>query len=152
MLTGSDMFYSVMAIATFVIVASVFAGYLGSYAKNSISVVEGFEATEDTVGKLTENVSNGVNSIEESLIVDKYKDEYKKISSLTKDMIENMKLYILLDIKQINPKKDSPAKILNTFKSLANNLAGFDRAIKVLENNDIIKNGGQSSKKEGGWF
>ena len=162
MFAGSDILYSILAFATFIIVASLLAGYLGSYTNSNfkIPVVEGFTASEDTMDGLNEKVSEAVIDVEDKLRVDKYKDEYKKLLSTSKDLMEGLKLGILMDLYDISQKdlKD-PDRIVNKAQSIAMKMTQLHKAIDVLDKFDFANNGGSSKSDEsdsggggGGWF
>jgi len=135
MFTESDIFYTVMAFATFIIVATILVGYLGSYAKNNsnVPIIEGFEATEDSLDGITDKVSESVTDIEDQLRVDKYKNDYKKLSSLTKDYFNGLNLAILLELKGINPKRDKSSVIVDKCNSIADKLTALHSAIETLD-------------------
>ena len=162
MFAGSDILFSILAFATFIIIASLLAGYLGSYtnSKFKLPVVEGFTAREDTIDGLNEKVSEAVIDVEDKLRVDKYKDEYKKLVSTSKDLMEGLKLGVLMDLYDISQKdlKD-PDRIVNKARSIAINMTQLHKAIEILDKFDFADNSGSSKSDDsdsggggGGWF
>ena len=53
---------------------------------------------------MNEKVSEAVIEVEDKLRVDKYKDEYKKLLSTSKDLMEGLKLGVLMDLYDISRK------------------------------------------------
>ena len=162
MFAGSDILYSILAFATFIIIASLLAGYLGSYTNSNfkLPVVEGFTASEDTMDGINEKVSEAVIEVEDKLRVDKYKDEYKKLLSTSKDLMEGLKLGVLMDLYDISQRdlKD-PDRIVNKAQSIAMRMTQLHKAIEILDKFDFANNGGSSKSDDsdsggggGGWF
>lgn len=150
MFTGNDIFYSIVGFAIFIITASLLTGYLGSYAKTNIGlpVVEGFNGNERNLDDVNEKLSDGVSNLDDNLRIDKYKDDYKKMSSLTKDYFEGLKLAILMDLKDINVKKDSAFKIRQRVMNVGVMLSAIHKGIESIENIDV--GGGSSGGSSGG--
>ena len=162
MFTKGDILYSILAFATFIIIASLISGYLGSYTNSNfkIPVVEGFTANEDTMDGVNEKVSEAVIEVEDKLRVDKYKDEYKKLLSTSKDLMEGLKLGVLMDLYEISQKdiKD-PDRVVNKAQRIAMNMTQLHKAIEILDKFDFANTGGSSKsgdsdsdKGGGGWF
>ena len=139
MFTGNDVFYSIVGFAIFIITASILTGYLGSYATNKkdFQIVEGFEANENNLDTVNENISEGVTNLEDNLRVDKYKADYKKMSSLTKDYFDGLKIAILMGMKDIDPKKDKPESIQKKCSAIAVQLSEMHKAIETIEKIDM---------------
>jgi hypothetical protein len=154
MFTGNDVFYSIVGLAIFIITASILTGYLGSYAKTNIGlpVVEGFNGNENNLDEVNEKLSDGVSNLDDNLRIDKYKDDYKKMSSLTKDYFEGLKLAILMDLKDINVKKDSSSKVRQKVMHVGLMLSAIHKGIESIENIDVGggNSGGDSGDSGGG--
>ena len=92
MFTGNDVFLSIVGFAIFIITASILTGYLGSYATNKkdFPIVEGFEANENNLDTVNENISEGVTNLEDNLRVEKDKPEsiQKKCSAIAVQLSE----------------------------------------------------------------
>ena len=163
MFAGSDILYSILAFATFIIIASLLAGYLGSYTNSNfkLPIVEGFTASEDAMDGVNEKVSEAVIDVEDKLRVDKYKDEYKKLLSTSKDLMEGLKLGVLMDLYDISQKdiKD-PDRVVNKARDIAMKMTQLHKAIDILDKFDFANNSGSSKSDDdsdsdgggGGWF
>lgn len=162
MFAGSDILFSILAFATFIIIASLLAGYLGSYTNSNfkLPVVEGFRANEDTMDGMNEKVSEAVIDVEDKLRVDKYKDEYKKLVSTSKDLMEGLKLGVLMNLYDISQKDlRDPDRIVNKARSIAITMTQLHKAIDILDKFDFADNSGSSKSDDsdsggggGGWF
>ncbi len=157
MFTGNDVFYSIVGFAIFIITASLLTGYLGSYVNTNtgLPLIEGFNGNEDNLDKITEKLSDSVSTLEDNLRIDKYKDDYKKMSSLIKDYFEGLKLAILMDMKDINVKKDKPDRIRRKVTNIAMLLSAMHKGIESVENLNLVggSSGGDSGEDSGkkGW-
>ena len=89
----------ILAFCAILILSSVLAGYLGSYS-NKTHVVEGFEGSEQNIDNVNNNISHNVTELDDRLRIDKYKNEYKKTVSLTRDYLDGLKVTTLYELSQ----------------------------------------------------
>ena len=148
MFTKSDIFYTITSLAIFVVISSLLFGYLGSYGNSNkfkMPVIEGFQANDDNIEGINEKVSDGVVEVEDKLRVDKYKDEYKKLVSVTRDLMENLKLSALMDLNDITKHDlNDEARLFNKTRAIGSKLSMLHKAIIVLDKFNFADNGGSS--------
>jgi len=126
----------ILAFCAILILSSVLAGYLGSYS-NKTQVVEGFEGSEQNIDDVNNNISHNVTEMDDRLRIDKYKNEYKKTISLTRDYLDGLKVSTLYELKSIDPKKDKPDEISKKCSVIAKKLNALHDGVKSIESIDL---------------
>ena len=88
---------------------------------------------------VSKNVSESVTEMDDSLRVDKYRSEYNKMLSLSKDYLQQQKLAVLFSFKDIDLKKlkKDPKQGMQQLQNLAFgagiNLFLMERGIKGID-------------------
>ena len=134
----------IIAFSAGIILSSVISGYLGglgdlrdlrggSLSGSSGNTVEGFEGSESSIDSVNNVVSNNVTTMDDRLRVDKYKTEYKKTLSLSKDYLEGLQLSVLFDLKNIHVEKDDHEVVVKKCTDLAKKLTALHEGVKAID-------------------
>ena len=94
---------------------------------------KGDSAKRGGVELLNEDLAQKVSDLEDTLRYDKYKKDYTDTASLSKDYLESLKLTCLLELKSIDPKKDSEDKIIEKCKSFAQKITAFQQGVEAIK-------------------
>ena len=131
----------ILAFCSILILSALLCSYMGQVTMDSFSnVVEGFEGSEAGLDKINNNISESVTNMDDSLRIDKYKNEYSKMLSLSKDYLQQQKLGILMgSFKEIDLKKlqKDPKQGVRQLQNIAFmtglNLFTMERGIKGID-------------------
>ena len=132
MFSNNDILYTILAFAIFIISASLLSGYLGSMGIKT-TTREGFDASEGNLDRLNNKVSSDATDVKDELRVEKYKDDYKRLLSLSKDYLEGLQLAVLLGLKSIDPDKDDDDRIVSKCKNISQSLYALHGAVKSIK-------------------
>ena len=132
MFSNNDILYTILAFAVFIISASLLSGYLGSMGIKA-TTREGFDASEGNLDRLNNKVSSDATDVKDELRVEKYKDDYKRLLSLSKDYLEGLQLAVLLGLKSIDPDKDDDERIVSKCKKISQSLSALHGAVKSIK-------------------
>jgi hypothetical protein len=130
----------ILAFCSILILSALLCSYMGQITMDSFSnVVEGFQSSESGLDKINNNISESVTEMDDSLRVDKYRSEYSKMLSLSKDYLQQQKLGVLFSFKDIDLKKlqKDPKQGMQQLQNLAFgagiNLFLMERGIKGID-------------------
>lgn len=133
MFSNNDILYTIFAFTVFIISASLLSGYLGSVGlRSTTKIQEGFDASEANIDRLNEKVSTDATDIKDQLNVEKYKDDYKRLISLSKDYLEGLQLAVLLNLKSIDPNKDDDKQLIEKCEKTSQSLTTLHNAVKSI--------------------
>lgn len=118
-------FLFIVAIYVFFVYSNLQSTYVQDIANNSEVYEEGFNSPEVTEGFQNENVVEGfkgasgrdvkrvvekletaINQYDDSMRISKYRKEYEELISKSDELFELVKLRVLLDIKDVDFKKN----------------------------------------------
>ena len=136
MFSNNDILYTILAFAVFIISASLLSGYLGSLGLNT-KIQEGFNASEGNLDRLNNKVSSDATDVKDQLRVEKYKDDYKRLLSLSKDYLEGLQLAVLLHLKSIDVDKDDDKQLIEKCEKTSQSLSALHNAVKSIKAIDL---------------
>lgn len=136
MFSNNDIIYTILAFIVFIISASLLSGYLGSVGLKT-PIKEGFDASEENIDRLNNKVSGDATDVKDKLRVEKYKDDYKRLLSLSKDYLEGLQLAVLLNLKSIDPNKDDDKQLIEKCEKISHSLTTLHKAVKSIDNIDL---------------
>ena len=154
MSSKNEILFSVLSLGIFIVSASILSGYLGSVGmKQTPDKIEGFEGSEENVDNLIQKIEVESEDVKDTLNIDKYDMEYKKLTSLSKEYLDGLQLSTLLTLKAIDPKSDNIDVIISKCSKVALLLKTLGDGSNSIKDIDIgLINGGTSSKKSPGWY
>jgi len=121
--------------------------------KQTPDKIEGFEGSEENVDNLIQKIEVESEDVKDTLNIDKYDMEYKKLTSLSKEYLDGLQLSTLLTLKAIDPKSDNIDVIISKCSKVALLLKTLGDGSNSIKDIDIgLINGGTSSKKSPGWY
>ena len=133
------MIWYILLFVIVLIFSSVLTSYIGDIkATNNI---EGFVGNESNIDAANGHIADSVTTMEDRLRLDKYKDDYKKTVSLSKDYLDALRVSVLYDLKEINPKRDDEVVIVDKCEKLAKKLNALNDGINALSNMNIDNSG-----------
>ena len=133
------MLWYILLFVIVLIFSSVLTSYIGDIkATNNI---EGFVGNESSIDATNSHIAESVTTLEDRLRLDKYKSEYKKTVSLSKDYLDALKVSVLYDLKEINPKTDDEVVIVDKCQKLAKKLNALNDGINALSNMSVDNSG-----------
>lgn len=131
----------ILAFCCILVLSALLCSYMGQITIESMApTIEGFEGSEVGLDKMNNSISEKVTEMDDKLRLDKYKSEYMKLLSLSKDYIQQQKIGILFNFKDIDLKKleKDPKNAMSQLQQIAFmtglNLFLMEKGIKAIDN------------------